>query len=117
MYHKHNNFQSFFMNKTSLISKTKEIKKNPIVLILNYGDEFSIISNNIVTKLRENEINSEYFPDKIKIKKQLTYANKKNIRFILFYGKEEMESSTLILRDMKRNIQKKKTFLYFVALW
>ncbi len=90
---------------------TKEIKKNPIVLILNYGDEFSIISNNIVTKLRENEINSEYFPDKIKIKKQLTYANKKNIRFILFYGKEEMESNTLILRDMKRNIQKKIKFI------
>ena len=27
MYHKHNNFQTFFMNKTSLISNSKEIKK------------------------------------------------------------------------------------------
>ena len=90
---------------------TQNIRKNPVVLILNYGDEFSIISNNILTKLRENEINSEYFPDKVKIKKQLTYANKKNIRFIIFYGKEEMESNTLILRDMKKNIQKKIEFI------
>ena len=30
MYHKHNNFQSFFMNKTSLISNSKEIKKTEI---------------------------------------------------------------------------------------
>ena len=89
----------------------QNVKKNPIVLILNYGDEFSIISNNIVTKLRENKINSEYFPDKIKIKKQLTYANKKNMRFIIFYGKEEMESNTIILRDMKKNIQKKINFI------
>ena len=47
----------------------------------------------------------------VKIKKQLTYANKKNIRFIIFYGKEEMESKTLILRDMKKNIQKKIKFI------
>ena len=90
---------------------TQDDRKNPIILILNYGDEFSIISNNILAKLRENEINSEYFPDNIKIKKQLTYANKKNIRFIIFYGKEEMESNTLILRDMKKNIQKKIKFI------
>lgn len=35
MYHKHNNFQSFFMNKTSLISKTKEIKKTEIKIDIN----------------------------------------------------------------------------------
>ena len=35
MYHKHNNFQSFFMNKISLISNLKKLKKTEIKIDIN----------------------------------------------------------------------------------
>ena len=35
MYHKHNNFESFFMNKISLISNYKEIKNSEIKIVIN----------------------------------------------------------------------------------
>jgi len=72
----------------------------------------AVMNNTVVTyalpfllKLRENGIRSEIYPDHAKLKKQMSYANKKPIPYVIIVGSEEVESGLLTLKDMKTGIQ------------
>lgn len=71
-------------------------------LFLNFG--MDIIPNIIdhVNKLRENNIACEIYPSDKKIKKQLDYANQKDIDFVVIIGKEELESNKFKIKDMAK---------------
>ena len=75
------------------------------ILLLNFGNNFSYDLINIISILRENKINSEFYPDPISVKKQLNYANKNKIPFVLFFGDEEKEKDCFNLKDMKSGEQ------------
>jgi histidyl-tRNA synthetase len=47
----------------------------------------------------------EVYPDNAKMKKQMTYANKKNIGFVALVGEEEMNAGTVTLKNMKTGEQ------------
>ena len=55
------------------------------VLLLNFGASFSYDLIEIANFLRLNKVNAEFYPDSISLKKQLNYANKNGIPFVLFY--------------------------------
>jgi histidyl-tRNA synthetase len=55
--------------------------------------------------LRENNINSEIYPESAKMKKQFEYADKKNIPFVMILGTDEMHKSKYQVRDMKSGEQ------------
>ena len=76
------------------------------VLILNFGASFSYDLIEIANFLRLNEINAEFYPDPIPVKKQLNYANKNDIPYVIFYGDEEKEKNFYKLKDMKTGNQK-----------
>ncbi|HRN70313.1 MAG TPA: histidine--tRNA ligase [Candidatus Woesebacteria bacterium] len=64
---------------------------------------------NITTALRETGVNTELFLDPKKdLDKQLKYANKKGIRFVLIIGEEEIKKNTIKLKDMKTGDQEEK---------
>ncbi len=75
------------------------------VLILNFGAKFSYDLIEIANFLRLNDINAEFYPDSISLKKQLNYANKNGIPYVLFYGDEEKEKNCYQLKDMKTGNQ------------
>ena len=75
------------------------------VLLLNFGASFSYDLIEIANFLRLNKINAEFYPDSISLKKQLNYANKNGIPFVLFYGDEEKEKNCYKLKDMKTGNQ------------
>jgi histidyl-tRNA synthetase len=54
----------------------------------------------LLQNLREAGINAEIFPESAKMKKQMTYANNKNIPFVILVGDNEMQKSVLTLKDM-----------------
>ena len=75
------------------------------VLILNFGASFSYDLIEIANFLRLNKVNAEFYPDSISLKKQLNYANKNGIPYVLFYGDEEKEKNCYKLKDMKTGNQ------------
>lgn len=77
------------------------------VLILNFGNSFSYDLIQIANSLRKNNINTEFYPDSVSLKKQLNYANKNIIPYVLFYGEEEKENLYFNLKDMNSGNQQK----------
>jgi histidyl-tRNA synthetase len=49
------------------------------------------------------------YPDSVKLKKQLDYADRKNIPFVILIGSQEMESGELTLKNMKTGEQSTAT--------
>ena len=77
------------------------------VLICCFDKEFENYGFQLVQQLREKEICAELYPPGAKIKKQLDYANNKNIPFTLMIGSEEMQSGLLSLKNMQTGEQQK----------
>jgi histidyl-tRNA synthetase len=59
----------------------------------------------LLKQLRERGINSEIYPDSGKLKKQLDYANSKQIPFVVLIGSDEISSSRLTLKNMQTGEQ------------
>ena len=77
------------------------------VLILNFGNDFSYDLIQIANSLRKSNINTEFYPDSVSLKKQLNYANKNMIPYVIFYGEEEKEKLYFNLKDMNSGNQQK----------
>ena len=71
-------------------------------LFLNFGTDK--ISNFIdsVNQLRKDGIVCEIYPDDVKIKKQLDYANKKGIDFVVIIGDDELKKDIFKVKDMSK---------------
>jgi histidyl-tRNA synthetase len=54
----------------------------------------------LLTEVRNAGINAEIFPDQSKMKKQMTWANNKNIPFVAIVGEEEMAQGKINLKNM-----------------
>jgi histidyl-tRNA synthetase len=77
-----------------------EIQSNVKVLFLNFGKELSGYIVPLLMRLRNNGISAEFYPDHDKIKKQMNYANKKNIPFIVIAGEDEIRNNSCSLKNM-----------------
>jgi len=75
------------------------------VMITNFDEESEKYSLNVLTKLRSAGINSEIYPQQAKLKKQMDYANKKSIPYVILIGSEEIKTGKLTLRDMNSGEQ------------
>jgi len=71
-------------------------------LFLNFGTDK--ISNfiNSVNQLRKDGIVCEIYPVDVKIKKQLDYANKKGIDFVVIIGDDELKKDIFKVKDMSK---------------
>ena len=54
-----------------------------------------------VPKVRAAGIRAEIFPDASKMKKQMSYANAKNIPFVAIVGENEMNEGKVMLKNME----------------
>jgi len=77
----------------------------PEVLFINFGEAEALYSLKAVQELRKNGISAELYPDKAKMKKQMTYANKRGIPYVAMAGSDEMEKGIFTLKDMKNGTQ------------
>ena len=83
----------------------KEAVNSTQVLFINFGETETAYCLPIVGKLRQAGIRSEIFPDKAKIKKQMSYANAKNIPFVVLAGENEMAAGKVTLKNMESGEQ------------
>jgi histidyl-tRNA synthetase len=79
------------------------------VLISNFDAQAESYALPLVQQLRQANIATEIYPSSAKLKKQMAYADDKNIPYVILIGSDEMESHTLTLKDMKSGIQQKLT--------
>lgn len=77
------------------------------VLICVFGEQEEAFAIPILNQLRNAEIKAELFPFGAKMKKQMQYANDKQIAYTLIIGGDEMESGLLSLKNMESGEQEK----------
>ncbi len=87
-----------------------ELAEETQLFFINFGKKEELYVLPLLQKARENGIRAEIYPEAAKIKKQLKYANQKNIPFVLMIGDEEMKSGELSLKNMKTGEQEKIGF-------
>jgi len=70
------------------------------LLFVNFGAKEEAYLLPIIQKLRKEGIHTEIFPESDKMKKQMTYADKKNIPYVAIVGENEMAQATISLKNM-----------------
>jgi len=86
------------------------------VLICCFDKEGEKFAFPILQQLRGKEISAELYPAGAKMKKQLDYANGKNIPYVIIIGSEEMESGLLSIKNMETGVQEKQKVSEIVAM-
>jgi histidyl-tRNA synthetase len=75
------------------------------VLFINFGEQETAYCLPIINKVRECGIRAEIYPDAAKMKKQMSYANAKQIPFVALAGENEMAEGKLTLKNMETGEQ------------
>jgi histidyl-tRNA synthetase len=75
------------------------------LLIANFGEEETVWCLPLAAELRKEGLRVEVYPDTAKIKKQLSYADSKNIPFVLMAGADEMKQNKITLKNMQSGQQ------------
>ncbi len=70
------------------------------LLFINFGEKETAYCLTAVAKAREAGIRTEIFPDSSKMKKQMSYANAKQIPFVVLAGENEMAEGKFTLKNM-----------------
>ena len=77
----------------------------PKVLFINFGENEAAYCMQALVVLRKNNIKSELYPDAAKMKKQLNYANRREIPFVVLVGSTEIENKNYTLKNMQTGDQ------------
>lgn len=93
----------------------KEMLSSTQVLFINFGEKETAYCLPFIAEIRKNGIRAEIFPDKAKMKRQMNYANAKNIPYVVFTGEDEIEKGKLMLKDMQSGEQKLVTAKEMIA--
>lgn len=75
------------------------------VLFANFGSDTDGLIQHYLNQLRDLEIRTEFYPDAVKMKKQLSYANQKGIPFVILMGSEEKDQGIALVKNMQNGEQ------------
>ena len=78
----------------------KESVKGTKLLFINFGEKETGYCLPIVKAMRKEGITTEIYPDNVKMKKQMSYANAKDIPFVALAGDKEMAENKVTLKNM-----------------
>lgn len=95
------------MNELNLFEKLNLQQNNTKILFTNFGEKEVFYCIKTLFKLRGLGINAEIYPDAAKLKKQMKYANDKNIAYVVLVGEEEINEEKYTLKNMQSGEQLK----------
>lgn len=106
---------SFGLDRIYLVMEELElfpetVTENTKIMFINFGNKEALYALTAVRDLRKNGISAELYPDSAKMKKQMNYANKREIPFVVLAGAEEIANSLFGLKNMKTGEQQKLSF-------
>ena len=70
------------------------------VMFVNFGEDEASASLRHIMALRRAGISAELYPDCSKMKKQMNYANDRQIPFVAIVGADEVQNGTITLKNM-----------------
>lgn len=73
---------------------------NTQLLFINFGEKETAYCMPIAAKAREAGVATEIYPDAVKMKKQMSYANSNGVRFVAMAGENEINEQKITLKDM-----------------
>ncbi len=83
----------------------KHSEQDTQVLFINFGEKEEKYSIPLLNNLRNAGIAAELFPSGLKIKKQMAYANSRNIPWVIIAGENEISNNRITVKDMKSGQQ------------
>ena len=86
------------------------------LLFINFGEKETAYCLPVVAKARAAGIRTEIFPDSSKMKKQMSYANAKQIPYVALAGENEMAEGKLTLKNMTSGEQELVTPEELIAI-
>ena len=75
------------------------------LMFVNFGEKEEIYCLSLLAEIRKSGIKAELFPDKVRLKKQMNYANQKNVKYVALVGENEMKKGIITLKNMKTGDQ------------
>lgn len=70
------------------------------LLFVNFGEKEAAYCLPILAKVRAAGVHAEIYPDSVKMKKQMNYANDKCVPFVAIVGENEMNANRVMLKNM-----------------
>ena len=70
------------------------------ILFINFGLREAKQCMAYARKLRTEGISAEVYPDSVKMKKQMSYANAHDVPYVALVGENEIKEGKLMLKDM-----------------
>ena len=98
-------FERIYLVMEALDLFPKTLLKRPQVLFANFGGAAVQSAYAFLHKLRNQNISCELYPTEAKLKKQLSYANTKQIQKVILIGPEELAEKIFVLKDMETGTQ------------
>jgi histidyl-tRNA synthetase len=102
------------MTELSLFPENDQVSTN--VFFVNFGKEEERHCMKLIGKIRREGINCELYPEAAKMKKQMSYADKKQIPWVVLIGKNEISNSVLSVKSMKTGEQQQLELTEFIRL-
>ena len=75
------------------------------VLFLNLGEKEAQFCMGLLAGLRRAGIASEIYPDAVKMRKQMSYANANAVRYVVIVGSDELDQGKVTLKNMETGEQ------------
>ncbi len=92
----------------------EEVDCSTQVMFVNLGEQEQAASLPLLRELRNEGIAAEIYPDSSKMKKQMEYANRRAIPYVVIIGSQEVEQREATVKDMRSGEQRKVRFDRFV---
>jgi histidyl-tRNA synthetase len=86
------------------------------VLIINFGEQEQPYALKLLSQLRAAGIRAELYPDGSKMRKQMDYANKKGIPYVMLLGTEEIQQAQVTVKNMQEGSQQRVGFEEAISL-
>lgn len=84
------------------------------VLFANLGSDEEAVALPLLRKLRDADIAAEIYPESGKMKKQMEYANRRGIPYVVIIGSDELAAGVATVKDMRSGEQKQVPFAELV---
>tara|TARA_B100001115_G_C15838988_1_gene420115 strand:- start:498 stop:1859 length:1362 start_codon:yes stop_codon:yes gene_type:complete len=87
----------------------KLLEASTQLMFANFGEQEAAYCMKLLKQLRDAGVNAEIYPTAAKMKKQMNYADKKSIQYVVLVGEDEMASGNLTVKNMIEGTQQSLT--------
>ena len=93
----------------------EELACSTKVLFVNLGAAEEEASMRLLSELRNHEISAEIYPESAKMKKQMEYANRRGIPYVVIIGSNELAQGIATVKNMRTGEQSEVAFAELVS--